>query len=161
MSREEIEIYANFVGQNCVPPVPPEEISKKIASVFERKKRSENGLTAAIKDYLSITSGNFSITNLNKALQVITSQDQASVRAILHRMAKEGKLIERDAKRDGIFRVIDNDCQPLEWVNASCEYRELWMPLGLGDICGVQPGNVLVFILSTSAPASGAVPYAE
>ncbi len=145
MSRQEIEIYAKFVASHCNPPFPPEEVDLKIQSAFERKKRSENGLTAAIRDYLSVTKGNFSVTNLNKALQVITSQDQASVRAILHRMAKKGELIERDPKLDGVFRVIDNDCKPLDWINAECEYRDLWLPLGLGHICGVQPGNVLVF----------------
>ncbi len=145
MSRQEIEIYAKFVASHCSPPFPPEEVDLKIQSAFERKKRSENGLTAAIRDYLSVTKGNFSVTNLNKALQVITSQDQASVRAILHRMAKKGELIERDPKLDGVFRVIDNDCKPLDWINAECEYRDLWLPLGLGHICGVQPGNVLVF----------------
>jgi hypothetical protein len=59
-------------------------------------------------------------------------------------LAKEGKLIERDSKRDGVFRVIEDDCALMDWINADCKYQELWLPLGLGEICGVQPGNILV-----------------
>jgi hypothetical protein len=32
----------------------------------------------------------------------------------------------------------------MDWINADCSYRDLWLPLGLDQVCGVQPGNILV-----------------
>ena len=143
--REEIEIYAKFVGSCCNPPFPPDEIDAKIASAYDRKKRSERGLTDAVMEFLSVTKHNFSVTEVYQTITNVTKDvDRSSLRAILHRMAKPGGPIKRDTNRDGIFRKVETECETIDFVNCDVKPIGLNLPLGLNELVQIYPGNVIV-----------------
>lgn len=144
MPRQEIEIYANFIAQNCNPPYPPEDVEQKIKSAFDRKKRAENGLTADIREFLSVTKGNFDVTSICRSVaSVTTSGDRASVRSILHRMVKDG-TIKRDPSRDGVFRKVEVECETIDFKNCNYKPAPMKLPLGMSEIVQIMPGNIII-----------------
>lgn len=76
-----------------------------------------------------------------------------AVNMALKRLCNE-KVLEK-GDRAGEYRIVDQDCLPIDWVNADERFIPLWLPLGLGDICGVLPGNVLVFAGAKDAGKTG------
>lgn len=135
-----IEILAN----NCEPKFPENEIQAKIESALSRQKKRDGNLAQDVRDFVLSTNGNFLSTEVYKSLHLSTREDQKNLSIILKRMQVDG-IIEKAGKRNGEWRLLDQDCAPMDWINADCKYKELWLPLGLGDVCGVQPGNILVF----------------
>lgn len=145
MPKQEIEIYAHFVGSHCNPPLPENEINAKIQSAYDRKKRAEHGLTDAIKDFLSVTKGNFSVTDVMQVVTNVTNgADRASVRAILHRLSRPGGLLKRDSSRDGVFRKIETDCEVIDFKNCETRALSIDLPLGLTELVEIMPGNVII-----------------
>ena len=145
MLNVDIENYLEFVASHCNPPFPPEEILIKIKSAIERSKKREINLTATLREFVSATWGNFSATDAQQAATISnTPEDRHKVRTVLGRLVDEG-LIEKVRGKNGVYHRIENECQPVDWINVDCSYQDLWLPLDLGQICGVQPGNVLIF----------------
>jgi hypothetical protein len=133
-----------LLALNCDPPFDPSEIPAKIQSAINRKVSRERHLSSEVREWVSTTNGHFSTTNGHNELQLTTKEEKKNFNMIMLRLVEEG-VIEKSGGRNGEYRLIDQSCQPMDWVNASCEYLPLWMPLNLGEICGVQPGNILVF----------------
>jgi hypothetical protein len=80
MPVENIRKCLEFLGQHCNPPFPEKEISVKIESALKRAKNRERNLTQDIRDWISVTSGNFSATFLYNEQQIVTSEDKAKLR---------------------------------------------------------------------------------
>lgn len=145
MPAVDAEKYLEFFAARCNPPFPENEIKAKISSAIERSERREINLTATLREFVNATWGNFSATEAQQAAtNRNTPEEKHKVRTILGRLVEEG-LIERVRGKNAVYRKIESDCKPVDWVNADCTYRDLWLPLGLGEICGVQPGNILIF----------------
>ena len=139
-----IEQALEIIAKNCNPPFDEKEIPSKIQSALNRKTSRERNLAAEIREWVSTTNGHFSTTNGHNELQLTTKEEKKNFNMVMLRLVAEG-VIEKSGQRNGEYRLIDQTCQPMDWINASCDYKELWMPLGLGEICGVQPGNILVY----------------
>ena len=135
-----LEIICN----SCNPPMPINTAREKWKSALNRLSGRERNLAQEIREWVLSTNGVFLSTDVYSCLQLSTREERKNVSTVLSRMESE-KLVEKSGRRNGEWRLIDQDCQPLDWINANCEYKELWLPLGLDHICGVQPGNVLVF----------------
>jgi len=134
-----LEILAN----NCNPPFDPSEIPSKVQSAINRKVQRNGKLSDEVRDFVQSTNGHFLSTEVHNSLQISTKDDKKNVSMILARMLSDG-IIEKVGKRNGEWRLIDQSCKPMDWINADCAYKELWLPLGLDRICGVQPGNILL-----------------
>lgn len=146
MPVNELAQYAHQLGASCNPPLNPEEIDIIIRSSADRKQRSENGLTQSIERFIDISSGWFSITECFKEVcdRYGSGAERSSVRAILHRMAKERKLIERDATRNGYFRKLETDCEVIDYLTCTVTPSPIDLPLGLPELVEVYPGNVIM-----------------
>jgi len=132
-----------LLAKNCSPPFPEKELKSKIESALNRETARNKNIMADVRDYIMSTNGHILSTNVHKCLQLSTRKEMKAVSMALKRLCDE-KLIEK-TDRSGEFRIIDQDCQPVDWMNSDENYIPVWLPLGLGDICGVLPGNVLVF----------------
>jgi molybdopterin/thiamine biosynthesis adenylyltransferase len=143
---EYINKVLEILAKNCEPPFEISEIKSKIQSALNREKSREHNLAFEVREWVNATNGDFCATNFDKERQIATKTEKATVRKILERLSKENPpVIEKAGTKNGWWRLIDQECKPEDWVNSDCSYMDLWLPLGLGEICGVQPGNILIF----------------
>lgn len=142
--KEYIDKVIEILGKNCTPPLDDKSIQTILHSANGRQVVRDRNLSAEVREWVLSTNGNFLSTSIYSDLQLSTRDERKNISIILKRMEAD-KIIEKIGNRNGEWRLLDQECKPLDWVNASCEYKDLWMPLGLGEICGVQPGNILVF----------------
>ena len=135
-----------ILAKNCVPPFDQSEISAKIHSALTRKASRERNLAFEVKEWVDATFGNISATDGYKELHLTTKTEKKNFNMIMKRLSEmKPPLVERSEERNGVWRKVEEDCQPVDWLNTDCKYIDLWLPLGIGEVCGVQPGNVLMY----------------
>jgi hypothetical protein len=62
----------------------------------------------------------------------------------MNRLVKEG-VLERVRDKNGVFRKIEDDCEPEEWQNASTDTVEIWLPFELNEMISIMPGSIVLF----------------
>jgi hypothetical protein len=147
LTKQAIEIIAS----NCKPPFPSEEANNKIQSALDRAKRRDGTLSTEVREWVLSTTGNFLSTDIYQCLQLSTRDDKKNVSIILKRMCDDGE-IERNGNKNGQFRRIDNEIEPLDWKNADITPLSLRWPFGIERLVSVYPGNIAVI---AGAPNSG------
>jgi len=153
MPQVSIEKYLQFVGQNCNPPFPDNELSVKIQSAFQRSKKRRSGLTEEIKEIISATSGNINATYLYNALQCATRNEKSGVRTVLSRLVNEGLLV-KSGNKVGEYRVIDGECEPENWQDAEISNVKMWLPFELNEMIEIPAGSIILFAGSQDAGKS-------
>jgi bifunctional DNA primase/polymerase-like protein/primase-like protein len=138
-----IEKYLSFFASNCNPPYPQKEISAKISSALKRSKNREKGLTEELRDLIVTASGNISTTFVYQVTTMTTREEKKKALVILGRFVKEG-LLERTGQA-GVYRKVENDCEPEDWQNAPTDTVNLWLPFGLNEMIEVMPGSIILF----------------
>jgi hypothetical protein len=151
MALKSIREYLEFFASKCNPPFPEKEVEAKIQSALKRANSCERNLTQEIRDWISVTKHNFSVTFLWQAQQIVTKEDKAKVRTILNRLVKEG-LIEHTGTRAGEYRIIEKDCEPEDWQSASTDTVDLWLPFELDTVAIMPPGSITTL---AGSPNSG------
>ena len=133
-----------ILAKNCVPPFPTDEIPAKIKSAINRKSTRERNLSSEVREWVLSTNGEFSTDQCRRELDIKGRDESRNMSKALSRLVDEG-VVDKVGNRNGVFRLVEDQCKVMDWVNVNCDYKELWLPLGLDEICGVQPGNILVF----------------
>lgn len=141
--KQNFDQVLSIIAKNCKPPFDEKEIPAKIESAFNRKSQRSGKLVDEVREFVLSTNGIFLSKDVHKCLNLSTREDQKNLSTILSRMQHDG-MIEKVGNRNGEWRLVDQNCKPMDWINADCAYKELWLPLGLDRICGVQPGNILL-----------------
>lgn len=125
-----------------------------IADIIEIAKSSnfkrEKSVTETIEEWVSVTDGYFSVTDCFNALHSVTNSNQTTFRGTLLRLAKRG-IIEKHGNKDGVYRRIDNDVEPVNFLTAPTDDFPLTLPLGVSDYCQLYPGNIVIVAGSKSA----------
>lgn len=120
-------------------------IETKIKSALERADRKERNLAAEVLDFVSVTSGYFSVTSCYTLLQVVTKQDRTTVRVSLNRLKDKG-IIEKHPTQDGIYRRLEKDFEFINFDENEPDEVEypVKLPLGINDIAEVSQGNIIL-----------------
>jgi len=130
---------------------PPEKWAKtKVNSALKRALRKEMNVTEELRKFIAVTNGYFSVTDCYQLLPAVTSQQKTAVRVALHKMAKKGE-IKKHKKKDGLYRKIEQEVEPLDWKNAPVEDLDINLPLGLSALVKIYPGNVIVIAGTSNA----------
>ena len=125
-------------------------IDEKIESAKTRNIKREISVTQTIEEWVGVTSGYFSITDCHKALQGVTGANQNVIRVLLHRLSQRG-IIEKHGNKDGVYRRIDNEIEPLDWKNADTNPLSLRWPFGIERMVKIYPGNIAIIAGSPNA----------
>lgn len=134
-----------LLSKSCTPPFPEKEIPVKLQSALNRKESRDGNLTADIREFILSSNGVILSSNVAKCLHLSSRNEQKHLSKVLKRLCDDEKLIEKSGNRHGEYRVIDQSCKPMDWQNADQNYIPLWLPIGLDQIAGVLPGNIIVF----------------
>jgi len=143
-----------IIGSNCNPPFPENEISIKIESAFKRLENSKRNLTAEVREWISITWDNISITEALQNITNITSADRPKITVIMNRLVDEG-LLERVPGKNGIYRKVESDCDQIDFTNADTSSVDLWLPFNIHRLVEIMPGNIILIAGSPNAGKTG------
>ena len=138
-----IEQYLRFFADHCNPPFPQSEINAKIESALKRANDRSVNLTQEVKDLIMTTKGNFMTTYIYNCLHLTTREEKKTVSVILSRLVKDG-VIESVKKNAGHYRIIDKDCEEIDYLSASEEPLPILMPLKEHELVEILPGNIIL-----------------
>lgn len=89
------------------------------------------------------SSGLFLTSDVLNRLQVTSRQEKKNVTNALLRLHKEG-LIVRAGNRDGCLRRVDNEAEPIGFLNVKEETLDIRFPFEIEKYIQVMPKNILV-----------------
>lgn len=120
-----------------------EGMTAALSKINIRDIQASKEVTAVqqVLDYIDVTDGDFSVTQLSHALQSVT---RPNIRQILHRLRRDG-VIDKSGRKDGVYRKIEAMSESLDWRNASTEEFPISLPLGLNDIIQILPRSLICF----------------
>ncbi|MBP7766581.1 MAG: bifunctional DNA primase/polymerase [Syntrophaceae bacterium] len=142
LSEKYIQQVIDIVAQNCNPPFSREEAAVKIQSAIERANRRDSSLASEVREFLLSTNGVISSTEIYNCLQLSTRDDRKNISIILKRLCDEG-IIEKYGNKNGQFRRLDDELEPIDFLNASNDALALQWLFGIQNLVKIHPGNVL------------------
>lgn len=150
--ENEIRQILEILAKNCHPPFPEKEINIKIDSALKRIEKREINITETVERWVSVTNGNFSVTDCYNELQTVTGvTDRNIYRVILNRLKSKG-IIDKAGQRDGVFRRIDTHVEEIDWLSADDESIDFKYPFGIEKYVLTLPKNIVVI---AGVPNSG------
>ncbi len=141
MPDEEILSYCLWVGEKA--GLSSQEIISTTKSATAMGKKAERNLSKDVKDWICVTDGYFSVTDIHRSLEIVTKEDKGNVRQSLFRFKKDG-LIEKVGGRDGHYRRIQTEIAPIDWKNAPTKEHPIKLPLDLSSLVSIFPKNIIV-----------------
>jgi hypothetical protein len=140
------EIYQTLeiLAKNCNPPFPESEIKAKVESALTRQSKREINLADEVRAWVSVTDGDFSVTDCYKTIQTVTSVTKRdNIRQIIHRLRDEG-FVEKVGTKDGIYRRVENQCDEIDFINAPDATLAIAYPFEIERLVKTLPKNIIV-----------------
>jgi len=128
-------------------------VDAKIVSALKRADRRERNLAQEVREWVLSTSGVFLSTEIYNCLQVSTREEKKNVSIILKRL--ENGIIEKYGNKNGCYRRIENDVEPVNFLSAPTDEFPIIWPMDIDDQCIIYPGNIIIVAGSKSAGKTG------
>ncbi|HUN53991.1 MAG TPA: bifunctional DNA primase/polymerase [Smithella sp.] len=127
-------------------------INAKIQSAFKRIETQERNLAAEIKEWIETTRGHFETTQAHRELHITTKREMKTCQMVLSRLCDgEKPLLEKYGDKRGVYRRVENDIEPVNFLTAPTDDFPLVLPLGIDKYCKLYPGNIVIVAGSKSA----------
>lgn len=119
-----------------------EWIEAKVKSAMERKERHERNIQAEVDAFISVTTGDFLKTNMDKELNFVTKRDKDASRQAINR--RKDVTIEKAGTRDGWWRRIDTEIPFIDFNEEEGKDHPLLLPFELHNLVRVCEGNIIL-----------------
>jgi hypothetical protein len=134
------KIVESFAKNECVPPETEEKVAQKIKSAYSR----ESSIGAEVREWIQCQSGNISYAECDKELHIVSTSNKA-LRRVTFQRAVEAGIIERVSNLVGIFRVIENNLEEIDFMNIEDESPlPIKWPFGLENLVDIMPKNIVI-----------------
>jgi len=139
----------------------PDHLVHKIIDMLSQvliKKDTEEyrqrNLKAEVVNLICDMSGDISVTDCDRMLQLVTKQEKANLRQILHRLCKQNVLKKQGVKA-GVYRIVQNDLEEINWLEAETDEFDIELPLELNQLVKIMPKNLIVLAGSPNSGKTG------
>ncbi len=129
-----------------------DEISEHLAKIPQTLdltggKHRDVSLSREVDKWISLTDGDFSLTECYTALQNLKSLTNTytknNLHQIFHRLSKKG-TIQKSGNKNGVYRRVDDAAEEIDWWNAESKPLALKFPLDVLDHVAVYPKNIVI-----------------
>lgn len=110
----------------------------------------EKPTQTAIEQWVKSTTGVFSLGNIYSELRILAPETKHYLRVIMRRLVEKGVLIAL-GKRDGLYRLVDDEAPEENWQFVDKRIVELKFPFELEKFVRILPKSLIIL-----AGASGA-----
>jgi len=145
MPEDNILYFLKMFWYNCceegAEKYTESELKTKIYSALNRHQTITK---SEVEEVVRQQFGYFSTTFVHSELQVSQLKDRKKVNTYLARLCQDG-IIERYGDKAGVYRRVEKDIEPEDWLNANTETCALNLPFGLGDMVHIMPGDIILF----------------
>ena len=108
-------------------------------------------LTPKIKEWINQTTGWFTYKDLDKDLDIESSEGKTLRRVVLKSLCDAGIVI-RASKQNGVFRLVQEEAPLIPWQTADATKTiALEFPFGLEQWASIYPKNIIVLAGSFNA----------
>ena len=108
-------------------------------------------LTPLIKEWINQTTGWFTYKDLDKDLDIESSEGKTLRRVVLKSLCDAGIVI-RAPKQNGVFRLVQEEAPLIPWQTADAtKIVALKFPFGLEEWASIYPKNIIVLAGSFNA----------
>jgi len=112
--------------------------------------RGKRNVTAEVTQYVDMSSGYFSSSDVDRDLQLLTTAEKHARRTALYQLAQQG-VVERHRSKNGVYRRVDHGIEVLDWKHAEMTELPLRWPFGLEEWEITYPGTLDVIAGSSGA----------
>lgn len=144
MPEVNVRKYVEFYAAHCDPPFDADEAENKILSALRRDCKRHSNLAGELREYINLTLADIDLTSIRQIFKIADKTDILNLYKIMSRFCDEN-IIERVKGRRGVYRKIEADCKPVDWLNATEPIAKLWLPWDL-DLYARIPHGGLVLI---------------
>ena len=118
-------------------------VEDKIRSALKRVENHHDNLSEEIRDWISVTSGPFSVTDCDRELEIVTKRHKATRRMVMSRLVEKGVI--RRGKKNGYFQRIEIEMEEIDLLKSpDIGFLPLVFPLSLENYVGLFPGTICV-----------------
>jgi hypothetical protein len=117
-------------------------INVKIKSAMDRQDRREKNVQAMVDEFISVTTGDFSVTYMDKELGFVTQRDMAAARKAISR--RKDTLVEKAGTRDGWWRRIDTEIEYMDFNEPEGDSHPVLLPFDLHNLVKIFEGNIIL-----------------
>jgi hypothetical protein len=118
-------------------------IDAKIKSAMDRAARHDRNIAEEVRNFLEVTTGHFEVTDCHRESQIVTKEDKHAVIVELKRLCSAG-IIEKYGTKRGCYRIIENDCEDIDFLSASTESVNIRWPFGIERLVKTLPKNIII-----------------
>lgn len=111
----------------------------------------EKPTQATIEEWVKSTTGQFSLQGMFHELYIISPEQKAYCRVIMHRL-KEAGIVVALGKRDGLYRLVDQEAPEENWQMVDKRVVELRFPFELEKYIRILPKSLIIV---AGSPGSG------
>lgn len=147
MTPQDAEQVIKILAKNCSPVFSEKDAFAKIQSAF----KGERNLTQEIRDWLSVTKALLSVPECDAELGIVTKRDKDARRQVFCRLVKDN-ILERIAGRVGVYRVIEKECNELDFLTADVGAPQpIKWPFDLQTLVNIYKKNLIIVAGSKDA----------
>lgn len=154
ITKDKIEEVLVIIDSSSITASDSLEIPEHISSIIAEAMKRERNITDEVRDFVVTSSGLFLTSDVFNRLQVTSRQEKKNVVNALLRLHKDG-TIERAGQKDGCYRRVENDIEPVNFLTAPTDEFPVSWPLNIDDHCMIYPGNIIMVAGSKSAGKTG------
>lgn len=114
-----------------------------LVSKYQAIGDKERVMSANIRGWAMLTSGEFSLPAAYKELGAKTTQEQGLVRVVIGKMVKEGVLTPV-GRGYGHYRKVEKELEEIDLMGVCPESMDLYLPLGLHNLVKIYPRSIIV-----------------
>jgi hypothetical protein len=150
IAKPDANYIVELLAKNCDPPYDLSKVAKIIESAYDRGKKREQGVLVEVEEFVSVTSGYYSVTEAALALPAL---QRGSIRQAMARLVEKG-VIERDPKIDGRFRKIDKNIEEVNWIDIEVKEIPVKYPFSIHEQFVTMPKNIIIISGTSNAGKS-------
>ncbi len=151
MGIEEASQVINILAQNCIPQFPIHEAQEKLISAIKRAGRRERNITQDIRDWVTMTTGDyFETTSCYKELQLTTKEQRKAAVVAFVRLKEEG-IIESYGNKRGSYRVIETNVDEIDFLGIEEQTIDIKWPFEVEKWVSILPKNIIVIAGESNA----------
>ena len=130
---------------------------KPLIEKYQAIGDKEKNMSAHIRGWAMLTTGEFSLPMAYKEIGAKTTQEQGLVRVVLGKMVKDGVLTPV-GRGYGHYRKVEKELEEVDLLGTVPEAMDLYLPLGLDGLVKIYPRSI-VLVAGASNKGKSALCY--